>query len=190
MVDERNHCVHCDGQLKVVNAFELASINRLNDYYSRKLQLRVTDDDGQVSHPWLGTYKIDINRLVSAVAWLHQDSRGLLWPMNLAPYKAVLMVVGKSGALRKQAEGLHQLMSDLLLWDERPISFIRKIRDADRMGIPIRIIISARTVKDGTVAFLGRTGPGHQRVHLNKVKTTILHLWKIQRELIGCRDEV
>jgi prolyl-tRNA synthetase len=190
MVDERNHCVHCDGQLKVVNAFELASINRLNDYYSRKLQLKINDENGGTTHPWLGTYKIDIHRMISAVAWLRQDGRGLLWPMNMAPYKGVLIVVGKSGALHKQAEGLHQLMSDLLLWDERPIGFIKKIRDADRMGIPIRVIISARTIKEGTVALLSRTGAAYQRIPLNKVKTTILHIWKSERDLTGCGDEV
>ncbi len=68
MVDERNHCVHCDGPLKVVNAFELASINRLNDYYSRKLQLKVSTEAGATIYPLLGTYKIDIHRLISSIA--------------------------------------------------------------------------------------------------------------------------
>lgn len=190
MVDEHNHCAHCDGPLKVVNAFELASINRLNDYYSRKLQLKVVAEDGSPIHPLLGTYKIDIHRMITAVAWLRQDQRGLLWPLNLAPYKASLIVVGKSGALHKQADGLHQLMSDLLLWDDRPLSFIQKIRDADRMGIPMRIIISSRTVRDGSVAVLSRTGVLYRRMPINKVKATILQVWKTEREQNGCSDEV
>ncbi len=110
--------------------------------------------------------------------------------MNLAPYKAVLLVVGKSGALHKQAEDLHQIMSDLLLWDERPMRFVRKVRDADRMGIPVRIVISARTVRDGTVGFMARTGKTFRRIPVNKVKATILQVWKAERETIGSNDEV
>lgn len=212
MVDEGNRCYHCGGALKLRQALRMASVYRLKDHYTRKLGFAVTRhaaDRAQGTlaaagagpgrgaagtgpgtiYPHMGSYALSIDRLVAAVATACQDDRGLRWPLELAPYKAVLQVVGKSASLHRLAEEIHGQLSEHVLWDDRPLSFVSKCHDADRLGIPMRIIVSAASLTQRSALVLSRTGPRFQRVPITRLKGVLVDYWREERQAAGLGED-
>jgi len=184
-VDDRNRCYHCGGSLQVRPAFKLASLVRINNQYTKRLGMKLSGTTSEEVYPFIGSYSLSLERLISSVAMSYQDKRGLRWPLQIAPYKAVLHIVGKASRLYRLAEEIHEELGEYVLWDDRPLRFMQKCRDADRMGIPIRVIISAATLRDRSVTLLSRTGILHQRVSLEEVKKTLLEYWRQERQNAG-----
>ncbi len=190
VVDERQRCYHCGGELKVYEAIKIASIDRVNDMHSRALSLLVKDDKGTLIPPCMGFYGLSITRLLGAVALSYRDERGLRWPLQVTPYKAVLQVVGKNFRLQLLAQEIHDSLGEHLLWDDRPISFSQKCLDADRMGISMRIIISTASLADRSVMILSRTGTLRKRVTFHTVRSVLMEYWRLEREAHGLHEEV
>lgn len=162
-------CVQCGGELVEESVIELGNIFKLGDYYSRKLRLSLGDSRGQRFYPSLGAYGIGIGRLLGAIAEANNDRRGLDWPPAIAPYAFFLMGIGRSPKVASTLEALHDELGDSVLYDDRRESISTKFRDADLIGIPFRIIASARTLESGHVELLRRGSTEVRRVGLENV---------------------
>jgi prolyl-tRNA synthetase len=109
----------------------------------------------------MGSYGIDVGRLMACVAEEHHDSQGLIWPDSITPYPVHLVVLGsKDGSVEKEAETFYQALikSGLEpLYDDRNERAGVKFNDADLIGIPLRVTISDRSLTGGGFEFKRRT---------------------------------
>lgn len=169
---EGARCRHCaEGTLQREKAMELGNIFRLGTYYTKRMSLAVIDDRDRHVYPHMGSYGIGLGRLMAAIVDANRDDRGIIWPVEVAPFRVHLMSIGKALTVREITEGIYNDLgrdltpgnADEILLDDRHESISRKLRDADLMGIPVRIIVSREAVTDGVVELVCR---GQNEKHL------------------------
>ena len=144
-------CLQCGGTLEEIQAVEVGHIFKLGDYYTRAMNLAFQDDHGRAAYPQMGCWGIGLGRLMDAVAWANRDERGLAWPEALAPFRAYLMAIGQSLAVKKAAEELAAELGEEVLFDDREDSPGVKFKDADLLGIPLRLVVSTKHLAEGLV---------------------------------------
>ena len=169
-VKRDNRCIQCGGVLTEERAMELGHIFKLGKFYSRQLHLFFQEDDGTQVIPQMGTYGIGLGRLLSAIVDKNHDEQGICWPRGLAPFKAFLMGIGKSFAVRDWVNSIHAENKDDILMDDRSESPGVKFRDAELIGIPLRIVVSSRYLKENKVEFHDRNTGNTWFVDINKVQ--------------------
>jgi prolyl-tRNA synthetase len=127
------------------NAVELGNIFHLSTKYSEPLGLQYTDQNGERQAVYMGCYGIGPSRVMGAIAEHFADEHGLVWPENIAPVRVYLINIGEETTDRAE-----KLYDELLgkgievIWDDRDARPGEKFADADLMGIPYRVVISAK----------------------------------------------
>jgi prolyl-tRNA synthetase len=99
----------------------------------------------------MGCWGIGLGRLMDAVALANRDERGLAWPPAVAPFRAYLMGIGQSLAVKKAVEDLAAELGEEALFDDREDSPGVKFKDADLLGIPLRLVVSTKHWSEGLV---------------------------------------
>ena len=163
------------GELKFLKGIEVGHIFQLGDTYSQAMGASFLDREGKASVPIMGCYGMGVTRLVAAVIEQHHDASGLRWPEALAPFDAHLVALnyGKSESVREAADGLLAELSAAgieVLLDDRPERPGVKFADADLLGLPKRITIGERGLKQGRVEV--RAGHGADTEHLSPTEAT------------------
>jgi len=147
-------CPNCNGTLELYRGIEGGHIFVLGTHYSDKMNATFLDEDGKSHSIVMGCYGIGVSRLIAAVIEQHHDEQGIRWPVAVAPYEVIITPIGKDEEpLAKateiydalKAEGVEALLDDR---SERPGV---KFKDADLLGIPVRITVGSRGLKQGTV---------------------------------------
>lgn len=156
LIRSENRCLQCGGALQEVKTLELGNIFKLEDFYSRSMELFFQEENGEKVFPYMGSYGIGIDRLIGALAEKFHDRRGILWPPEVAPFRFFLMGIGKSRSVREKVESLYEQMKEDTLLDDRKESPGVKFQDAELMGIPYRIVISSKRNEENTVEFWDR----------------------------------
>ena len=148
-------CVRCGGTLHTIRGCEAGHIFKLGTLYSELLGAAYLDADG-VAHPILmGSYGIGISRLMAIVVEQSHDEKGIVWPFSIAPYH--LALVGLDMDKPETSQAAEQLYADLLaagvevLFDDRAESAGVKFNDADLIGLPLRAVVSKRSLKNGGI---------------------------------------
>lgn len=173
-IPEGTECKHCNGgRLVRERAMELGNIFRLGDYYTRSMNFSVLDDGGRAIYPKMGSYGIGVGRLMAAVVDANRDERGIRWPMELAPYHVFLMSIGKSLSVRALVDEIYEELGPTVLLDDRHESISHKLKDADLLGIPIRVVTSRESVDSGTVEVALRGQTSTYRVARDELVATI-----------------
>jgi prolyl-tRNA synthetase len=129
--------------LKEVRAIEVGNIFKLGTKYSAPLNLTYKDINGKEKHVVMGSYGIGLGRLMAAVVEVNADDSGLVWPETVAPF-AVHLVELKKGVAVSLYNKLQAKNIDVL-YDDREISAGEKLKDADLIGIPVRLVMSEKT---------------------------------------------
>ena len=150
---EGDACPNCGQALRTSRGVEVGNIFKLGTRYTQALGATFLDKDGTVKPVIMGSYGIGSGRLLACVAEAHHDADGLRWPVTVAPYHVSLVALpdASGGALRDadalyaslQAAGVEVLYDDR---DERPGV---KFKDADLIGLPVRVTVSERSLKAG-----------------------------------------
>lgn len=149
------------GTLQLCRGIEVGHIFQLRTTYSAALQARYLDENGQAQIMEMGCYGIGVSRIVAAAIEQNCDARGITLPVNMAPFQVALAPIGwkKSAAVRDATEQLYAELSgagvEVLLddRDERPgVMFA----DLELIGIPHRIVLGDRSLKEGKVEYQGR----------------------------------
>ena len=136
--------------LKKCKAAEVGNIFTLGYKYSDALDLCFNDEDGKRQKVFMGSYGIGPSRVMGVIAEKLSDDKGLIWPEEIAPYKYYLIGIGEEGI--KKATELHDMApEDVLLDDRENARTGEKFADAELMGIPVRVVISDKTLADGKV---------------------------------------
>jgi len=156
-------CPNCHAALRTSRGVEVGNIFKLGTRYSDALGCVFRAEDGALRPVIMGSYGIGVGRLLACLAEEHHDSFGLCWPFSVAPYPVHLVAIGgKSGLAEGAAEELnHHLLTAGLepLYDDRPETPGVKFNDADLIGLPVRLTIGDRSLRQGGVEFrLRRNG--------------------------------
>lgn len=172
-IKEGDLCLSCGEELKEINALELGNLFKLDDFFTKAMNLQFQDEDGTKRYPWMGSYGIGLGRLVVAVVEANHDERGIVWPYELAPYKYFLMGIGKSLTIKKYVDEIEELLGADVLVDDRNESISKKFRDAELIGIPLRIVVSSRYIEDDQIELCDRKSRKKWLVHKNDLKKEI-----------------
>ncbi len=139
-------------ELEEVKSSEVGNIFNFGTDKSEKLSLVFTDESGKQQFVHLGSYGIGISRVMGVIAEKFSDERGLVWPEAVAPAKVYLARLGDDPAVVKQADELYDKLEKAgisTIYDDRDARAGEKFADADLMGIPYRLVISAKTQEAG-----------------------------------------
>ncbi|MDE0516651.1 MAG: proline--tRNA ligase, partial [Acidimicrobiaceae bacterium] len=162
-------CVTCGQPLEVVRCIEAGHIFKLGRRYAEAMGATVLDADGVERPITMGSYGIGIGRAMAAVAEVHHDDRGLVWPVAVAPYETVITVASmRDDAAVAAAERLYgdlQGQGVEVLLDDRDARAGVKFADSELVGIPWRIT-AGRAVADGEVELTERATGDTQRVRI------------------------
>jgi prolyl-tRNA synthetase len=155
-------CPVCGRPLEASRGIEVGQIFKLGTKYSVPMGATYLNEAGEQIPMLMGCYGIGITRTVAAAIEQHHDERGILWPYAIAPFHVqVVSVLGKDHAPARVADELYTALRgrgvEVLLDDreERPGS---KFADADLVGIPLRVVVGERGLKQGAVEMSGRSG--------------------------------
>jgi len=158
---EGGTCTRCmKGTLARAKASEVGNIFDLGQKYPKDFGFTYKDRNGEMQHPIMGCFGIGITRLMGVIAETFADEKGLRWPRAVAPADVHLVALGiEDAALRDYAEGIYsQLQSAGLsvLFDDRDARPGEKFADSDLIGVPYRVVVSAKTKASGTLEVVAR----------------------------------
>ena len=167
-VAEGDVCPVCGGRLRIENGIEIGNIFQLGTKYTAAMNMTVHAEDGSSFNPIMGCYGIGVGRAIASVAEESNDENGLILPVTVAPWQVHLIVLrpdkeeikaaGDKVCAELEAAGIE------VLYDERDCAAGIKFADADLMGMPIRIVLSPRTLADGEAEVKLRRGGEAMRV--------------------------
>ena len=149
------------GKIRFLRGIEVGHIFQLDRSYSARMQASVLDQDGNNNVPIMGCYGMGVTRLVAAVIEQNHDASGITWPAPLAPFHLHIIALNaqKSDAVREASESLYRQASDAgieVLLDDRAERPGVKFAEADLIGIPHRLIVGDRGLKNGVVEYKQR----------------------------------
>ncbi len=158
-------CVRCQEALVERRGIEVGHTFKLGTVYSAAMGATFIAQDGSSNHPMImACYGIGISRLLACVIEQHHDQNGIVWPASVAPYAYHLLAAGNDSAAHEVAEALyHQLGETATLYDDRDMSAGVKLKDADLLGMPVRLTVTKRSLAAGG-AELRRRDTGETRV--------------------------
>ncbi len=177
-IPEGSKCVHCGHELSQRRSTELGHIFRLGDFYSRSMDLFFRGERSEKVYPYMGSYGIGLGRLIAGIVEQNHDDKGIIWPAELAPYTGFLMAIGRSPTVRRITENLYEELGDRVLFDDRHESIGTKLKDADLIGLPLRIVVSNQTIQDGTVEVTLRRSNEERRIPLDQLTAVLDELRK------------
>lgn len=149
-------CAKCGSKLEEVKAIEAGNIFKLGIKYSEAFDVNFTDEKGQRKLAIMGCYGIGTTRLVGTIVEASHDEKGIIWPKSVAPFLVHLIALGaeKDPEVKKSVELIYEVLMHEgveVLYDDRDESAGKKFNDADLVGIPLRIVVSSRTLKEKSV---------------------------------------
>ena len=163
-INEGDPCPKCElGKFKIKRGIEVGHIFILGKKYSESMQALYLDDQGKEQPMIMGCYGIGVGRTAAAAIEQNHDEKGIIWPISLAPFQAVILPVNFSDdAVHSAAKEIYKSLWELgieTLLDDRSDRLGVKFKDADLLGIPIQIIVGPKNLDEGKIEIkLRKTG--------------------------------
>ena len=177
-------CPNCDGTLEVFKAIEVGHIFKLGTRYSEAFGANVLDENGKTRPLVMGSYGIGLGRAVAAVAETHNDERGLVWPVAVAPWEVIITLVKTDEATLEAGEKLYGDLTSAgveTLLDDRKERPGVKFNDAELIGIPFRLTVGPRGLGDGMVEVVVRASGEASDIALDGVVSHVKGLVEAAR---------
>jgi prolyl-tRNA synthetase len=163
-------CPRCPGgTLTSYRGIEAGHIFVLGTKYSHAMGATYIDEKQQIRDLVMGCYGIGVSRLVATTIEQHNDANGMIWPMSVAPYHVHLVTIGRDENLLAVARDLYrglQAANVEVLWDDRDERPGVKFKDADLIGIPLRVTIGAKGLAEGRIELKARTETDPKKAEL------------------------
>jgi prolyl-tRNA synthetase len=179
MLRENDRCPRCRGALKFNRGIEVGHIFKLGTKYSKVMKARYLDGNGREQYMVMGCYGIGIGRTVAACMEQNYDKDGMIWPMPIAPYQVIITPVNiNDDSLSAAAEGLYQSIREEgveAILDDRDERAGIKFKDADLLGIPLRVTIGPKKLAEGNVEIRTRKSGGVEVIPLKGAKDFIVN---------------
>ncbi len=163
-------CPNCAaGKLKTYRGIEGGHIFILGTRYSEAMGAQYSDDKQEKKTIVMGCYGIGVSRLVATTIEQHNDADGIRWPMSIAPYHVHLVTIGKDEPVQAAAQKLYDELRAAgvdVLWDDRDERPGVKFKDADLLGMPLRVTIGAKALANGNIELKPRAEPDPKKAEL------------------------
>ncbi len=148
-------CPKCESKLVKANSIEVGHTFRLGTKYSKALNLYFRDKKGEKKPVVMGCYGIGLGRLMAAIVEINHDDKGIIWPKEVAPFQIHLIQIEDNQKIKKAAEKLYRDLQNKaveVLYDDRnDKSAGEKFAEADLIGIPVRVVVSEKTLKNNSI---------------------------------------
>ena len=154
-------CPKCGkASITVSRGIEVGNIFQLGTKYTRTMGMQYVDAEGAAHYPVMGCYGIGIGRLAASVCQAHHDANGPVWPMSIAPWHVHLCAVrADDPAVREYADTLYLQLEKRgieVIYDDRAVSAGVMFSDADLLGVPLRVIVSPRNIREDCCEIISR----------------------------------
>ena len=182
-VKEGDTCPLCKhGKVKIVHGIEIGNIFQLGTKYTKSMGMTVHGADGVEFNPIMGCYGIGVGRSLACVIEDNHDDYGIIMPKTIAPYKVHICPLRLDNEnVKTVAEKLYSELENAgisCLYDDRDVSAGNKFADADLLGMPIRLVVSAKGLDEGTVEIKDRATGEVNKVKAENVVKTIENMLK------------
>ncbi len=158
--------------LEFEKCIEVGHVFKLGTKYSDAMKATFLDQAGKSRPCVMGCYGIGINRIIAAAIESHHDNAGIIWPMSVAPFHVLICCLDiKNDEVRQACQQIHDALESHgveVLLDDREVRPGPKFKDADLIGIPIRITVGQRSLKDGLVEVKNRNSDDVQKLPPDK----------------------
>jgi prolyl-tRNA synthetase len=160
-IQEGGICPHCGKRsITISRGIEVGNIFQLGKKYTKAMNMTYVDSDSNLQHPIMGCYGIGVGRLAAAICEVHHDDYGPIWPKSIAPYQIHLCAVRSDNEeVKAFADKLYEDLQNKgieVIYDDRNVSAGIMFSDADLLGVPVRVIVSPRNIKQGVVEIKAR----------------------------------
>jgi prolyl-tRNA synthetase len=167
------------GTLELCRGIEVGHVFQLGTKYSQAMNASFLDKDGKAEVLEMGCYGIGVSRIVAAAIEQSHDGKGIIWPSSMAPFLLVITPIGyrKSNVVRETADKLYKGLTDAgieVLLDDRDERPGVMFADAELIGIPHRLTIGERGLKEGMAEYQGRQDAEAQRIPLGDIMNFLL----------------
>jgi prolyl-tRNA synthetase len=146
-------------------------------------------DEKQQTRPLvMGCYGIGVSRLVATTIEQHHDENGIRWPMSVAPYQVHLVTLGREGDVLAAARSLYDSLAAAgieVLWDDRDERPGVKFKDADLIGVPLRITVGSKALAGGNVELKPRAESDPKKAELVPVGDAVRRIADLVRKATG-----
>ena len=159
---QENGICPCCGKLaiKISRGIEVGNIFQLGTKYTKSMNMTYTDSDGETQYPIMGCYGIGVGRLAASICEAHHDDNGPIWPLSVAPWQVHLCAVRSDNPdVKAVADKLYEELQRQgveVIYDDRQVSAGVMFSDADLLGVPYRVIVSPRNLKQSIVEIVSR----------------------------------
>jgi prolyl-tRNA synthetase len=183
-VREGEPCPLSGNPLQIRRAIEVGHIFKLGTKYSERLEATFTDESGNISPIVMGCYGIGVSRTFQSVIEQCHDGDGILWPWNVAPFQVeVLLLDPASEEVREAGLGIARAAEEAgaeVLVDDRDERPGVKFKDADLIGIPLRVTVGGRGLKEGVVEIKLRSGKEVEKVPVGEASARVVAMIREQ----------
>ncbi|OQA02096.1 MAG: Proline--tRNA ligase [Planctomycetes bacterium ADurb.Bin401] len=158
---------------------EVGQVFKLGTKYSAKLNAKFLDKDGTEKPCVMGCYGIGINRIAASAIETMYDKDGIIWPINIAPFEVIIVPAGNAAEIIAASENIYKELTHAgveVLLDDRDERGGVKFKDADLLGIPIRITIGAKSLAEAKAEIKLRRETEITKVDLSQIKDNILNI--------------
>lgn len=175
-VKEGDVCPCCGAKLTFDHGIEVGNLFKLGTKYATTMNLLYTDANNEQKPVWMGSYGIGLARCMAAAVEQHHDDHGIIWPLEIAPFRACIVVVqSKDEEQMRCANELYDYCMnnhyDVLLDDRKERAGV-KFKDMELIGIPYRITVG-RGAKDGLVEWVDRSKEGKEEISIEEARSRI-----------------
>lgn len=177
-IQEGGICPKCGKKtVKISRGIEVGNIFQLGTKYTKSMNMTYVDANGESKTPIMGCYGIGVGRLAASVCEAHHDEYGPIWPKAIAPWQVHLCAVRVDDEeVRAYADKLHEDLQNAgieVIYDDRSVRAGVMFADADLLGIPLRIIVSPKNMKQGVVEVASRDKTLKTQIPLENVMEEI-----------------
>lgn len=180
-IKEGGICPQCGKPAVTISrGIEVGNIFQLGTKYTKAMNMQFLDSEGNPHYPIMGCYGIGIGRLAASVCEAHHDEYGPIWPKSIAPWQVHLCAVRPSDpAVKEYADQLYDTLKAAgaeVIYDDRNVSAGVMFSDADLLGVPLRVIVSPRNMKEGVCELVSRDKTFSEKVALEETAKKVLEL--------------
>lgn len=184
IIKDQNTCPVCGNKdLIEKKAIEIGNIFKLANKFSSAFKFKYTNAEGKMNDVLMACYGIGPTRIMGSIVELFNDENGILWPKNISPYQIhlVSLLDEKNEDYKGKAEELYNNLQSAgisVLYDDRQERAGVKFKDADLIGIPIRIVISSKTLELKSVEFKLRNQENAEIIKIDELENKIKNFYK------------
>lgn len=180
-IQEGGICPHCGKPaITISRGIEVGNIFQLGTKYTKSMNMTYIDSNGETQYPIMGCYGIGVGRLVASICEAHHDEYGPIWPLAVAPWQVHICAVRADDAeVKTYADKLYEELQNKgieVIYDDRKVSAGVMFSDADLIGVPFRVIVSPRNMKQNIVEIVSRDKSFSANFPMDKAADEVLKI--------------